>query len=313
MAEYKSKVLIIGSGPAGYTAGIYAARAGLNPVLVSGPQVGGQLTMTTDIENFPGFPEPVSGPQLMENMRLQAQNVGVRIIDDKITEVDFKNRPFVCSSENGNEFRAETVIISTGSSARWLGLESEKKYIGFGVSACATCDGFFYRGKTVAVVGGGNTAAEEAIYLTNFAAKVYLIHRRDSLRADAVMQKRLKENPKIEIIWDSVIDEVLGIEQPLGVTGLKVRKVKTDAVSELVLDGLFIAIGHHPNTDVFKDYIKLDSNGYIITAPDGTATNVEGVFAAGDVQDAKFRQAITSAGSGAMAAMEAEKYLVSQS
>ncbi len=313
MAEYKSKVLIIGSGPAGYTAGIYAARAGLNPVLVSGPQVGGQLTMTTDIENFPGFPEPVSGPQLMENMRLQAQNVGVRIIDDKITEVDFKNRPFVCSSENGNEFRAETVIISTGSSARWLGLESEKKYIGFGVSACATCDGFFYRGKTVAVVGGGNTAAEEAIYLTNFAAKVYLIHRRDSLRADAVMQKRLKENPKIEIIWDSVIDEVLGIEQPLGVTGLKVRNVKTDAVSELVLDGLFIAIGHHPNTDVFKDYIKLDSNGYIITAPDGTATNVEGVFAAGDVQDAKFRQAITSAGSGAMAAMEAEKYLVSQS
>ena len=313
MAEYKSKVLIIGSGPAGYTAGINAARAGLNPVLVSGPQVGGQLTMTTDIENFPGFPEPVSGPQLMENMRLQAQNVGVRIIDDKITEVDFKNRPFVCSSENGNEFRAETVIISTGSSARWLGLESEKKYIGFGVSACATCDGFFYRGKTVAVVGGGNTAAEEAIYLTNFAAKVYLIHRRDSLRADAVMQKRLKENPKIEIIWDSVIDEVLGIEQPLGVTGLKVRNVKTDAVSELVLDGLFIAIGHHPNTDVFKDYVKLDSNGYIITAPDGTATNVEGVFAAGDVQDAKFRQAITSAGSGAMAAMEAEKYLVSQS
>lgn len=313
MAEYKSKVLIIGSGPAGYTAGIYAARAGLNPVLVSGPQVGGQLTMTTDIENFPGFPEPVSGPQLMENMRLQAQNVGVRIIDDKITEVDFKNRPFVCSSENGNEFRAETIIISTGSSARWLGLESEKKYIGFGVSACATCDGFFYRGKTVAVVGGGNTAAEEAIYLTNFAAKVYLIHRRDSLRADAVMQKRLKENPKIEIIWDSVIDEVLGIEQPLGVTGLKVRNVKTDAVSELVLDGLFIAIGHHPNTDVFKDYVKLDSNGYIITAPDSTATNVEGVFAAGDVQDAKFRQAITSAGSGAMAAMEAEKYLVSQS
>lgn len=313
MAEYKTKVLIIGSGPAGYTAGIYAARAGLNPVLVSGPQIGGQLTMTTDIENFPGFAEPISGPQLMENMRTQAQNVGVRIIDDKITEVDFKNRPFVCSSENGNEFRAETVIISTGSSARWLGLESEKKYIGFGVSACATCDGFFYRGKTVAVVGGGNTAAEEAIYLTNFAAKVYLIHRRDSLRADAVMQKRLKENPKIEIIWDSVIDEVLGIEQPLGVTGLKIRNVKTDAVSELVLDGLFIAIGHHPNTDVFKDYIKLDSNGYIITAPDGTATNVEGVFAAGDVQDAKFRQAITSAGSGAMAAMEAEKYLVSQS
>lgn len=312
MAEYKTKVLIIGSGPAGYTAGIYAARAGLNPVLVSGPQIGGQLTMTTDIENFPGFAEPISGPQLMENMRAQAQNVGVRMIDDKITEVDFNARPFVCSSENGNEFTADTVIVSTGSSARWLNLPSEKKYIGFGVSACATCDGFFYRGKNVAVVGGGNTAAEEALYLTGFAAKVYLIHRRDSLRADAVMQKRVKENPKIEIVWDSVVDEVLGSEQPLGVNGVKIRNVKTDAVSELMIDGLFVAIGHHPNTEVFKNFLKLDDNGYIMTAPDGTATNIAGVFAAGDVQDSKFRQAITSAASGAMAAMEAEKFLQMQ-
>ena len=312
MAEYKTKVLIIGSGPAGYTAGIYAARAGLNPVLVSGPQIGGQLTMTTDIENFPGFAEPISGPQLMENMRAQAQNVGVRMVDDKITEVDFNTRPFVCSSENGNEFTADTVIVSTGSSARWLNLPSEKKYIGFGVSACATCDGFFYRGKNVAVVGGGNTAAEEALYLTGFATKVYLIHRRDSLRADAVMQKRVKENPKIEIVWDSVVDEVLGSEQPLGVNGVKIRNVKTDAVSELMIDGLFVAIGHHPNTEVFKNFLKLDDNGYIMTAPDGTATNIAGVFAAGDVQDAKFRQAITSAASGAMAAMEAEKFLQTQ-
>ena len=312
MAEYKTKVLIIGSGPAGYTAGIYAARAGLNPVLVSGPQIGGQLTMTTDIENFPGFAEPISGPQLMENMRTQAQNVGVRMVDDKITEVDFNTRPFVCSSENGNEFTADTVIVSTGSSARWLNLPSEKKYIGFGVSACATCDGFFYRGKNVAVVGGGNTAAEEALYLTGFAAKVYLIHRRDALRADAVMQKRVKENPKIEIIWDSVIDEVLGSEQPLGVNGIKIRNVKTDAVSELMIDGLFVAIGHHPNTEVFKNFLKLDDNGYILTAPDGTATNIAGGFAAGYVQDAKCRQAITSAASGAMAAMEAEKFLQKQ-
>ncbi len=312
MAEYKTKVLIIGSGPAGYTAGIYAARAGLNPVLVSGPQIGGQLTMTTDIENFPGFAEPISGPQLMENMRAQAQNVGVRMVDDKITEVDFNTRPFVCSSENGNEFTADTVIVSTGSSARWLNLPSEKKYIGFGVSACATCDGFFYRGKNVAVVGGGNTAAEEALYLTGFATKVYLIHRRDSLRADAVMQKRVKENPKIEIVWNSVVDEVLGSEQPLGVNGIKIRNVKTDAVSELMIDGLFVAIGHHPNTEVFKNFLKLDDNGYIMTAPGGTATNIAGVFAAGDVQDAKFRQAITSAASGAMAAMEAEKFLQTQ-
>lgn len=309
MAEYKSKVLIIGSGPAGYTAGIYTARAGLNPILVSGGQIGGQLTMTTDVENFPGFPEPVSGPQLMENMRKQAQNVGVRIVDDKITEVDFHNRPFICSSEGGNSFKAQTVIIATGSSARWLELDSEKKYIGFGVSACATCDGFFYRGKTVAVVGGGNSAAEEALYLTNFAAKVILIHRRETLRADSVMQERLKSHPKISILWNTIIEEVLGTEKPLGVTGLRVKNVKNDDLHEIAVDGVFIAVGHHPNTDIFKEYLKLDKEGYIITTPDSAETNIPGVFAAGDVKDPKYRQAVTAAGSGAMAAVEAEKYL----
>lgn len=309
MSEYATKVLIIGSGPAGYTAGIYAARAGLKPVLVSGSQIGGQLTITTEIENFPGFAEPISGPQLMENMRKQALNVGVQIIDDKITEADLKKRPFICNSENGNIFKAQAVIICTGSSARWLNLESEKKYIGFGVSACATCDGFFYRGKDVAVVGGGNSAVEEALYLTNFASKVYLIHRRDALRADAVMQERIKNHQKIQILWDSVVDEVIGSDKPLGVTGIKIRNVKTDKTSVLNLDGLFIAIGHHPNTDIFREYLKLDPEGYIITAPDSTATNIEGVFAAGDVKDPKFRQAITSAGSGAMAAIETERFL----
>lgn len=311
MSEYTTQVLIIGSGPAGYTAALYASRAGLNPILVSGSQIGGQLTITTEIENFPGFAESITGPELMENMRKQAQKVGVNIIDDKITEVDFSKHPFVCTSENGNTFIAQTVIICTGSSARWLELPSEKKFIGFGVSACATCDGFFYRNRPVAVVGGGNSAAEEALYLTNFASKVYLIHRRDTLRADAIMQQRLQNNHKIQIIWNTVIEEVLGTENPLGVTGLKLKNVKDDTVSKLDVDGLFVAVGHHPNTDIFKEYLNLDANGYIITAPDSTATNIEGVFAAGDVQDPKFRQAIISAGTGAMAAMEAERYLTS--
>lgn len=309
MAEYTSKVLIIGSGPAGYTAGIYTARAGLNPILVSGAQVGGQLTMTTDVENYPGFPQPVAGPELMENMRKQAQNVGTRIIDDRITEVDFNHRPFVCSSEGGNSFKTETVIIATGSSARWLELPSEKKYIGFGVSACATCDGFFYRGKTVAVVGGGNSAAEEALYLTNFAAKVILIHRRDSLRADSIMQERVKNHPKISILWDSIIEEIIGKQNPFGVTAIKVKNVKNDDVRLVDLDGVFIAIGHHPNTDIFKEYLELNQEGYIVTKPDSTETKVPGVFAAGDVKDPKFRQAVTAAGSGAMAAIEAEKFI----
>lgn len=245
----------------------------------------------------------------MDKMRKQAQNVGVRIIDDRITEVDLHNRPFVCSSEGGNSFKSQTIIICTGSSARWLQLESEKKYIGFGVSACATCDGFFYRGKTVAVVGGGNSAAEEALYLTNFAAKVILIHRRETLRADAVLQERLKNHPKISILWNSVIEEVLGTENPLSVTGLSIKNVKNDDIRKIKIDGVFIAVGHHPNTGIFKEYLPLDAEGYIITAPDSTATQIPGIFAAGDVKDPKYRQAVTAAGSGAMAAIEAEKYI----
>lgn len=309
MAEYVSNVLIIGSGPAGYTAGIYAARAGLKPVLVSGNQVGGQLTMTMDIENFSGFPEAISGTELMERMRAQALNMGVIIVDDKISEVDFNDRPFICSSENGNSFKSRAVIIATGSSARWLEIESEKKYIGYGVSACATCDGFFYRGKTVVVIGGGNSAAEEALYLTRFAAKVILVHRRDTLRADVVLQERLKNHPKISIMWNSVVDEIIGSENPLSVTGVRVKNVKNDRYSEIKAEGVFMAIGHQPNTSIFREYLTLDSEGYIITKPDSSQTNIAGIFAAGDVKDAKYRQAIIAAGSGAMAAIEAEKYL----
>ncbi len=309
MAEYTSKLIIIGSGPAGYTAGIYAARAGLNPILVSGNQVGGQLTMTSTIENFPGFIAPITGNELMDNMRIQALNSGVKIIEDKITEVDFINRPFVLSSEKGNSYTSESIIIATGSSARWLELDSEKKFIGFGVSACATCDGFFYKNKTVAVIGGGNSAAEEALYLTNFASKVILIHRRDVLRADSVMQKRLKDNHKISILYDSILIEVKGNESPKSVNEIIIKNVKTDNVQNFKVDGVFIAIGHKPNTEIFREYLELDSAGYIKTLPDSTQTNIAGVFAAGDVKDPRFRQAITAAGSGAMAAMEATKYL----
>ena len=309
MSEYSSKLIVIGSGPAGYTAAIYAARAGLNPILVAGNQIGGQLTMTSTIENFPGFSNPITGNELMENMRQQALNTGVTIIEDKITEVDFVNRPFVLSSEKGNFFTAQSIIIATGSSAKWLELESEKKYIGFGVSACATCDAFFYKNKTVAVVGGGNSAAEEALYLTNFASKVILIHRRDALRADNIMQKRLLENHKINILWNSVIKEIKGDENPKSVNMITVKNVKTDEEQHINIDGVFIAIGHKPNTDIFKEYLNLDATGYIKTNPDSTQTNIAGVFAAGDVKDPRFRQAITAAGSGAMAAMEATKYL----
>ena len=309
MSEYSSKLIVIGSGPAGYTAAIYAARAGLNPILVAGNQIGGQLTMTSTIENFPGFSNPITGNELMENMRQQALNTGVTIIEDKITEVDFVNRPFVLSSEKGNFFTAQSIIIATGSSAKWLELESEKKYIGFGVSACATCDAFFYKNKTVAVVGGGNSAAEEALYLTNFASKVILIHRRDTLRADNIMQKRLLENHKINILWNSVIKEIKGDENPKSVNMITVKNVKTDEEQHINIDGVFIAIGHKPNTDIFKEYLNLDETGYIKTNPDSTQTNIAGVFAAGDVKDPRFRQAITAAGSGAMAAMEATKYL----
>lgn len=312
MAEYKTKVLIIGSGPAGYTAGIYAARAGLNPILVSGSQVGGQLTITTEIENFPGFPEPIGGLDLMQRMREQAQNVGVTIVDDLITEVDFSKAPYHCNSAGSNLFCGDTVIIATGASARWLGLDSEKKFLGFGVSGCATCDGFFYRNRDVAVVGGGNTAADEALYLTNFAKSVTLIHRRDSLRADKVMQQRLADNQKIKIEWDSVVDEVVGTENPLGVTGIVLKNVKTDSKKELKVDGLFIAIGHHPNTDLFKGILELDNDGYIKTKDNGCETNIQGIFAAGDVQNPNYRQAVVAAGSGCIAALEAEKYLSRQ-
>lgn len=309
MAEYRSKILIIGSGPAGYTAGIYAARAGLKPILVSGLQPGGQLTITTEVENFPGFPEPIHGTDLMQRMRSQAENVGVTIIDDNIIEVDFSSRPFVCNSENYHVYTGETLIIATGASAKWLGLESEKKFRGYGVSGCATCDGFFYRNRNVAVVGGGNTAAEEALYLSNFAKSVTLIHRRDSLRADQTMQKRILENPKINIEWDTVIEEILGTENPKSVTGLRLKNVKNDSTFELAVDGLFIAVGHHPNTELFKKYLQLDNNGYIVTLPGSSKTNIEGVFAAGDVKDPQFRQAVIAAGSGCIAALEAEKFL----
>ena len=311
MSDYKTKMLIIGSGPAGYTAGIYAVRSGLDPIIVSGSQLGGQLTITTEIENFPGFPNPVSGPQLMEDMRQQALNLGVQLIEDQITEVNFQTRPFVCKSENGNTFTADTVIIATGASARWLGLPSEEKFRGFGVSGCATCDGFFYRNRDVAVVGGGNTAVDEAIYLTNFAKSVTLIHRRDELRADKVLQARLFKNPKIKVEWNSVVDEVLGQDTPLGVTGVRLKNTQTGATKDIAVEGLFIAIGHKPNTAIFKDSLKLDAEGYIITHPDSCQTDIAGVFAAGDVQSGHFRQAIMAAGAGCQACLEAEKYLAS--
>lgn len=311
MAEYSTKVLIIGSGPAGYTAGIYAARSGLNPIIVAGPQIGGQLTITTEIENFPGFPTPIYGSELMNNMKQQAENVGVTIHEDIITELDAQQRPFVLCTENGNCYKADSIIIATGASARWLGLESEAKFRGFGVSGCATCDGFFYRGKEVAVIGGGNTAVDEAIYLTNFASKVTLIHRRDSLRADKTLQERLFANPKIEVIWDSVVTEFVGSYEPLSLTGLKVKNIKTDEIINLSVSGAFIAIGHHPNSDLFKGILETDAEGYIITKPNSCATNIAGIFAAGDIKDPQFRQAIVAAGSGCIASLEAEKYLTS--
>lgn len=311
MAEYSTKVLIIGSGPAGYTAGIYAARSGLNPIIVAGPQMGGQLTITTEIENFPGFPTPIYGSELMNNMKQQAENVGVTIHEDIITELDAQQRPFVLCTENGNCYKADSIIVATGASARWLGLESEAKFRGFGVSGCATCDGFFYRGKEVAVIGGGNTAVDEAIYLTNFASKVTLIHRRDSLRADKTLQERLFANPKIEVIWDSVVTEFVGSYEPLSLTGLKVKNIKTDEIINLSVSGAFIAIGHHPNSDLFKGILETDAEGYIITKPNSCATNIAGIFAAGDIKDPQFRQAIVAAGSGCIASLEAEKYLAS--
>ena len=310
MAEtHRVKVLIIGSGPAGYTAAIYAARASLEPMLVTGMEPGGQLSITTDVENYPGFADVIQGPWLMEQMRAQAEHVGTKMINDLIVDVDFTRRPFRCTGDSGDAYVADAVIVATGAQARWLGLDSEKKYQGFGVSACATCDGFFFRGKEVAVVGGGNTAVEEALYLTNHATKVTLIHRRDTLRSEKILQQRLFANPKIETVWDSEVAEVLGEGNPPGVTGLKLRNVKTGAETTLAVDGLFIAIGHSPATALFKGKLDMDAGGYVVTAPDSTRTSVDGVFAAGDVQDHTYRQAVTAAGTGCMAALEAEKYI----
>ena len=304
-----SKVLVLGSGPAGYTAAIYAARANLEPILIQGLELGGQLSITTDVENFPGFAEAVQGPWLMEQMQGQAENVGTRVVMDPIIEADLSARPFRCTGDSGTLYSGDALVIATGASARWLGLDGEAKYRGFGVSACATCDGFFFRDKEIAVVGGGNTAAEEATFLTKFARKVTLIHRRDALRAEKILQDRLFANPKIEVLWDHVVDEVLGTEEPLGVTGVRVKHVKTGAPSELAVDGLFVAIGHDPATGLFKGQLDMDAEGYILTRPDSTATGVPGVFAAGDVKDKVFRQAVTAAGMGCMAALEAEKFL----
>ncbi|MBL8648158.1 thioredoxin-disulfide reductase [Sphingosinicella xenopeptidilytica] len=302
------RVAVIGSGPAGYTAGVYAARAALNPVIIRGLQPGGQLTITTDVENWPGE-SMIMGPDLMEKMAAQAKHVGAEIVDDIVSDVDFSQRPFRLTLDSGNVYLADTVVIATGAQARWLGLESEGRFRGFGVSACATCDGFFYRGKTVAVVGGGNTAVEEALFLTNFAQKVYLIHRRDELRADKTNQARLLANPKVEAVWNAEVAEVIGASDPLGVTGLKLRGTNGGSDRTLDVDGLFIAIGHDPATALFKGKLNMDGEGYILTAPDSTATSVPGVFAAGDVKDKVFRQAVTAAGMGCMAALEAERFL----
>ena len=306
-----TKVLIIGSGPAGYTAAVYAARAMLNPILVHGMEPGGQLTTTTDVENYPGFAKVIQGPWLMDQMKDQAKAVGTEMIEDHISSVNFKSKPFEAVGESGKKYTADSIIISTGAQARWLNLESEKKFRGFGVSACATCDGFFFKEKTVAVVGGGNAAVEEAMFLTKFASKVKLIHRRDTLRAEKMLQKKLMDNKKIEIIWDSVVEEIVGDDDPKNVKGLKIKNVKNNNISDLKIDGLFIAIGHDPATQLFKDQLKMDKEGYLITKPDSTETNVPGIFAAGDVKDKIFRQAVTAAGMGCMAALEAEKYLAS--
>jgi len=309
----ETKVLIIGSGPAGYTAAIYAARAGLNPVMVAGIEPGGQLMITMDVENYPGYADPIEGPFLMEQMRGQAENVGTNIIYDMITEVDLDNRPFTAKDESGRTYVADTIIISTGAKARWLGLESEQKFQGLGVSACATCDGFFFRDKEVAVVGGGNSAVEEALFLTNFCSKVTVIHRRDALRAEKVMQDRLFANEKVEIIWDSVVEEVVGVGHgesgTPGMTGVRIKNVKTDANQIISCDGLFIAIGHDPATSLFKGKLDMDDEGYLIVEPGTPKTKIPGVFAAGDVADKTYRQAVTAAGMGCMAALDADKFL----
>jgi thioredoxin reductase (NADPH) len=304
-----TKVLIIGSGPAGYTAAVYAARAMLSPVLVYGSEPGGQLATTTDVENYPGFSDVIQGPWLMDQMKDQAKAVGTEMIEDHISSVNLKSTPFEAVGDSGQRYTADSIIISTGAQARWLNLESEQAYRGYGVSACATCDGFFFKEKIVAVVGGGNAAVEEAMFLTKFASKVKLIHRRDTLRAEKMLQKKLMANKKVEIIWDSAVEEVIGDGEPKNVTGIKVKNLKTNKIDELKIDGLFIAIGHDPATALFKEQLDMDKEGYLITKPDSTETNIPGVYAAGDVKDKTFRQAVTAAGMGCMAALEAEKHL----
>jgi thioredoxin reductase (NADPH) len=308
----RAKLVIIGSGPAGYTAAIYAARAMLEPVLISGLQTGGQLTDTTDVENYPGFADPIQGPWLMDQMRAQAEHVGTRMVSDLVVSADLSSRPFRLVCDSGDIYLADALVIATGAQARWLGLPSEEKYKGFGVSACATCDGFFYRGKKVLVIGGGNTAVEEALFLTHFAAKVTVVHRREGFRAERILQNRLFAHEKIEVIWDSVLDEVLGQDSPPGVTGARLRNVKTGAVSEIAVDGIFVAIGHKPSTELFEGQLPMKHGGYIVTEPDSTATAIPGVYAAGDVTDDVYRQAVTAAGMGCMAALEAERFLAAE-
>ncbi|MGE0408728.1 MAG: thioredoxin-disulfide reductase, partial [Amphiplicatus sp.] len=305
----KSRVLILGSGAAGLTAAIYAARAGLKPVVIEGLQPGGQMTITTDVENYPGFADVIQGPWLMEQMHKQAEHVGAAFISDVITEVDLSKRPFTLTGDNGTLYETDALIIATGAQAKWLGLPSEKKFQGFGVSACATCDGFFYRGKDVVVVGGGNTAVEEALFLSGLAKSVTLVHRRDTLRAEKILQQRLFAKPNVEIIWEHAVEEILGTDAPLGVTGVRLKHVEKHEHREIECHGVFVAIGHAPATALFRDKLKMKSNGYLVTAPKSTATEIEGVYAAGDVADDVYRQAVTAAGMGCMAALEAERFL----
>ena len=305
----RTRCLIIGSGPAGYTAAVYAARALLKPVLIAGLAPGGQLTITTDVENYPGFAEVIQGPWLMEQMKAQAEGVGTEVLNDIVTKVDLSRRPFRVTCDSGDRWLAETLVIATGAQAKWLGLPSEQTFQGFGVSACATCDGFFYRGKEVVVVGGGNTAVEEALFLTNFASKVTLVHRRDELRAERILQERLFANPKIEVVWDHAVEAVLGTTEPLGVTGVRLKHTRSHKTRDLACDGVFVAIGHAPSSELFKGQLKMDSSGYLHVRAGTTCTEVDGVYAAGDVTDDVYRQAVTAAGMGCMAALEAVRFL----
>jgi thioredoxin reductase (NADPH) len=312
MSPIHRKVIIVGSGPAGYTAAIYAARAMLEPMLISGFETGGQLMITTDVENYPGFAEPIQGPWLMEQMKAQAEHVGTEMVSDHVVAVDLKQRPFRLTGDGGQVYTCDALIVATGAKAKWLGLPSEETFKGFGVSACATCDGFFYRNKDVAVVGGGNSAVEEALYLANLASSVTVIHRRSGFKAERILQDRLFKHPKVKVVWDSAVEEICGEENPLGVTHLKLRNVATGGISELPVHGLFVAIGHEPASGIFQGQVEIRSNGYIATAPNSTATNIPGVYAAGDVADDVYRQAVTAAGLGCMAALEAERWLQAQ-